>query len=297
MIKVWVLVIFLILLSASLRAQEVISDNPYLVYIRPGSVLVRVSDKKEFLTEKGIYTKVQEKHVTKKDVFNVYNSKNELIYTTAAENILEIAEDIRIYPKVDAEIIYPPRTTFRAANKTFDFDTQFNLHLDSLDAEAFASYYLPDSSDVSSTRFEFRTMYQSNLPVDFGVSLSYQHASWFAEDQKITNQILGIGPVIEYDFYRYEWLSAKAVLSAEFTPIYETKSPSSIESYSALIYDLGLEINFTTKLGIISLGTHYRQHELNLSSSTRMNASGFEQEEISYNSMGVMLGYKIDWQL
>ena len=213
-----------------------------------------------------------------------------------ASSIVEIDDDIRILPNVNAEISYPPPTIQNGFNERFYFDTQFNLHLDNVDISQLSSLYTQNASSTIGNRLELRTLYNSELPVNFGLSLNYQTASWDNDTDNIHLSILSLGPQIQHYIYEDEEKALSLHLGAEYAPIYKTTSGESTEKYKAVVLDLGLEALWGTRFGKWSAGAHFRRHDLTLTSSTRANVIALP-EEIIINSIGAMLGYKYEWEL
>lgn len=288
------LILFICFFILEAKAQ---SQEPYSAYIKPGAVLTRISDNKTFVSDVGLFAKIKETHPTKRDLFYVYNKKGELTYTVQPQYISEISEDIRVYPKVNAEVIYPPRSKLKNVDETFNFNTQLNVHISSLDTEAFNSFYQPEDSSANLTRFELRSVYQSLLPINFGITTSFQYGTWFdTNSNKVKMKNFSIGPILEYSFYQKENLNFKAVLSGEFSPLYQTSSIASKEDYSSLIFQIGAEVNYLSTLGIFNFGINYRKQDLNINSST-LSSSGVADEDISLGNLGLTVGYILNWTL
>lgn len=293
-LQLFFVIFFVCFFAIETKAQ---SDLPYPAYIKPGAILTRVSDNKSFVSDVGLFVKVKESHPTKRDLFYVYNKKGELIYTVQPQYITEISEDIRVYPKVNAEVIYPPRSELKSPDQFFNFNTQFNLHISSFDPNAFNSFYQPEDSSANLTRFEFRSIYVSEFPIHFGMTASFQYGTWLdTNSDKVKLKNFSIGPILEYGFYQRENLNVKAVLSGEFAPLYETSSINSKEKYSSLIFQIGTEANYQTVLGTFNFGINYRKQDLNINSSTA-SSSGVADEDISLGNIGITVGYILNWTL
>jgi hypothetical protein len=270
--------------------------KPYTVYLRPGKILTTIKDHKEVTLSKGIYAKVLELNPKRRDQFYVYDKDGKAKYLTDAEGLVEIAEDVRILPGVDAEKVYPPQSVFKTENKIAKFDTQLNLHFDNLGLSALNDVYSDEIKNVLSTRYEIRTLYVSEFPIHFGFSLNYQSAYWKNDVEDVKISILSFGPHFLYNFYQNENFIINATLGAETAPIYQGTTATYTDKYSATLFDLGVESEWKTSLGILSLGSHIRHHEITLTSSNRPNLT-LTPKELSLNSIGVMVGYKIEWNL
>lgn len=278
----------------SVVAEE---GKPYKVFLKSGSELTKIKDKKKVVIERGIYAFVLETSPTRREIFNVYDKEGKIQYQTLASSIVEIEDDIRVLPKANAEISYPAPTIEHGYNEKFYFDTQFNTHLDNVDISQLNGIYTQGSSSSTiGNRFELRTLYISELPVNFGLGLNYQRASWNNEADDINLSILSLGPQIQHYIYEDKEKAVSLHLGAEYAPIYKTTSGESAEKYKAIVLDLGIESLWDTRFGKWSLGAHFRRHDLTLTSTTRANAIALP-EEIIINTIGGMLGYKYEWEL
>lgn len=288
------LVLTLLALSCiSSWAKEI---KPYRVYLKPGAVLTRLTDKKTFTLENGIYAKVLETNPSKRDHFLVYDKYGNAMYDTLSDSIVEIEDDIRILPNIDAEISYPPPANLKANNKYAFFDTQFAVHLDRLDMAPFNSIYNQELTSAIGNRWEIRTLYSSELPVNFGLTFNYQTATWENDIDEVKLSILSFGPHIQRYILEKEKMAVSLHLSGEYAPIYKTTSGTSVEKYKALLFDLGAEALWQTDFGKWTVGAHYRRHDLTLTSSNR-TGTNVVPEELVINSIGAMVGYKYEWDL
>ena len=269
----------------------------YTVFLKAGTILTSLkADHHEVRLEKGTYVKVSEIDQNKRSEFLVYNKKGVAEYTVKAENVTEIAEDTRLLPKENAQRIYPPKSVFKAENYHSDFETQFNLHLENLTLSNLNNIYNDQIKDVLTNRYELRTLYQAPLPIKFGLSLNYQSAYWKNDLEEVKLSILSLGPVIQYQLYQGDEAKITTILGVEFTPIYSGTTSTYTDKYSATLIDFGVESEWPTRFGLISLGSHFRHHQLSLSESNRENLQ-LMPKEFTLNSFGVMVGYKIEWEL
>lgn len=277
----------------NVAAQDV---KPYTVYLKEGTLLKKLSDKSQVTLSKGIYAKVLELNPKRRNRFYVYDNNGIAVYETSALGVVEIADDIRLLPDVDAEKIYPAKSIFKATNQFALFDSQVSVHFDNLGVSSFNSVYSDEITTVLSTRYEVRTLYVSDLPFKFGFGLNYQSAYWQNDFEQVKLSILSFGPHFKYNLYTSDRFNLQWTLGAELAPIYQGTTEYFTDKYSAQLYDLGLESEWKSPLGILSLGSHFRHHEVALSESDRVNLT-LTPKELSVNSLGVMLGYKIEWEL
>lgn len=281
------------LCSSSLFAVEL---KPYTVYLKEGTVLVKLKDKSEVKIEKGFYAKVLELNPQRRNRFYVYDQQGVPLYETTAEGIVEIADDIRLLPNVDAEQVYSPKSVFKTTDKVARFDSQLSLHFDDLQLTPFNDIYNDQTSSVLAARYEVRTLYLSDIPFKFGFGLNYQSAYWKNDSEEVKLSILSVGPHFKYNFYKMGRFNAHAILGAELALIYQGVTDNFKDKYSAQLYDLGVESEWLSPLGLVTFGTHYRHHQVALSESNRTNLE-LPPKEFAVKSLGIMLGYKIEWEL
>lgn len=286
-------IIFAFVCLSNILAAEL---KPYKVYLKPGTILTSLRTKEDQRITRGIYVFVLETNPLKRDHFIVYDKAGKPAYETTALGIVEIEKDVAILPDVDAEIIYPEPSVFKSNNKHAFFDTQFNIHLDNINPSPFNTLYGTEFSSTVGNRFEVRTLYNSELPVNFGFSLNYETASWSNENGDLKLAALSFGPHLQHYVYEKEDVAVSILFGAEYAPSYKTTSSEFTDKYNAVMLDLGAEILWGTRFGKWSAGAHLRRHDLSLTSSTRTNINPVS-EDITINSIGAMLGYKYEWDL
>lgn len=287
---------FYLFLSTVLWAEE---KTPYTVYLKEGKRLIRLKDNTESILSKSIYAKVLELDVKRRDQFYVYDKTGKAIYLTDAYGMVEIADDIRLLPSLDAQKIYPPKSVFKAENKMANFDTQFSVHLDNLNLGTLNGIYSEEIQNVFSPRYEIRTLYAPAWPFHFGLNLNYQSSYWKNDSEEVKLSILSFGPVFQYNIIQDDEIKIKGLMGAETALIYSGTTDKYKDDYSALLLDLGIESEWRTTIGIVSLGAHYRHHELKLKKTSR-DSTQFPSTGYSFyslNSWGASIGYTYEWGL
>jgi hypothetical protein len=284
---------FFMLFCASLFAIEL---KPYPVYLKEWTILKNIKDGSKVVLSKGIYAHVLELDPKRRDQFYVYDKNGIATYLTSSEGVVEVSDDIRILPNVDAQKIYPPKNAFKAPDTVAFIDSQISIHVDGLQLAPFNEIYGDTTSSTTSTRYEVRSLYDSELPFKFGLSLNYQSAYWGLESEKMKLSILSFGPHFKYNYLNRENFSLHLTLGAELAPLYTGSTNSYTDKYTAQLYDLGIESEWPNSFGVVSLGGHFRHHEVALSESNRTNLS-LTPKELSINSIGLMIGYKFEWEL
>ncbi|MFA6238908.1 MAG: hypothetical protein WC635_16340 [Bacteriovorax sp.] len=288
--------LLLILCIVAFSAEGAEELKPYTVFLKKGTLLTNLKDKEKLVLPKGIYAKVLELNPKRRNRFYVYDSNGIAAYETSAEGVVEVEEDTRLLPNIDAEKSYPAKSVFKTTDQFARFDSQLSLHVDNLQVSAFNEIYNDEISSVIANRYEVRTLYVSDLPFKFGLTLNYQSAYWKNDFEDVKLSILSVGPQFKYTFYKTDNYNAHAIAGAEYALNYEGSSASSVDKYSAQLYDIGIESEWLSPLGILTFGSHYRHHEVALSSSDRTSFL-VNPKEFSVTSLGIMLGYKIEWEL
>ena len=271
--------------------------KPYTVYLKPGAIITHLKTKKTLATDKGVYVKVLESNYQKRDIFTIFDKKGIPQYETTSESLVEFDNDVRLLPVHRADVIYPPQSPLKLADKNIWLDSSFNIHLDNIQTSEFNSIYSDNLESVVATRFELKTVYgHLDFPIKIGASINYQGASWRNDFDQVNLSILSFGPLFTYDFYTDDTLKISALLGAEFAPVYKTSSGDSQEDYKAMIYDLGVESVWSTEFGFWSVGSHIRKHNISLIKTSRPDVNPV-LNEITLTSLGLMIGYKYEWDL
>ena len=288
---------FLTVFTLVFLRQVIAADlKTYKVYLKEGTILIKLKDKTNHVISRGIYAHVLEIDPLKRDRFIVYDKTMRPVFETSALGVVEIEKDIAILPDIDAETIYPAPTVFKANNKNAFFDTQFNFYIDNINLAPLNNFYESEVKSALGTRFEVRTLYSSDLPVNFGLNLSYQTANWPIEDDTVKFSALSFGPHIQRYVYQEEKMAVSLILGAEYSPLLQTTSEEFKFKYHAIMLNLATEFLWQTDYGKISAGINYRKYDLNLINLPNKEIS-VSPEDISLFSIGVMVGYKYEWDL
>lgn len=284
---------FLFLSTSSAFSNDL---KPYTVYLKEGAILTSLEDQSVSTLSKGIYAQVLEINPKKRTLFNVYDKKGVARYQTSSIGVVEIEDDIKLLPGIDAEKIAPPKSVFQAENKISNIDSQFNIHFESFRLSSLNEIYKDEISAVFSQRYEARSFYRPEWPLRFGFSLNYQNAYWENNVESLRLTILSSGPHFQYSLFEDEYVQITSLAGVEIAPFYEGSSTLYTDTYSAVLYDIGLESVWKTEYGLFSFGSHFRLHNIVLTKSNRPNRE-LKPREYSLHTLGAMIGYKIEWNL
>ncbi len=287
----------IMILTKNVNAEDINAySKSYSVWLKAGTILTKISDQTIEVLPNGIFVKVLETNPNRRDIFNVYNKNGLAEYTVPAESVHEYANETRLLPIPETANTNAPKSIFKNFNPKAIFDSQISIHFDSLQVSALNTIYNDETAVAPAVRYEARTLLVSQLPLKFGICLNYQSAYWKNENENIKLSILSFGPQFGYPLYDENEFKFLGLISAEYAPIYEGSTELYHDKYSAMLFDLGLETQWKTNFGVIVLGGHLRHHSIALTDTDRPSLE-LTPKEFSLNSLGVVLGYKIEWSL
>ena len=288
-------ILILIFTPAVIMAKVI---KPYIVFIKENALLRVINEPETTLkVPKGFYAKVLEVDPLKRDLFKVYNEKGISKYLVESYDIVEVNEDYQLYPEEKGDKFYPPQTQFRQANKKLPFESQFVFNLDVVDLSPLNEFLNTDVSSVFSSRYKISTQYISTFPFRAGLNLNYQSTSW--KDQNLnssTLSILSIGPEFKYIIIDRNEFKFSTHFSFEFSPNYSISSALGKDEFSANLWNLGVQNEFDTILGKVTLGADFRKHYLTFKKTNR-TTSPFYPIEYGITSFGVNMGLIYYWDL
>lgn len=291
---------FMLIFSLESFSQEM---KPYKIFLKPGSELTDMNAKKAFKLEKGIYVSAFPMRQDRRQ-YLVFDKNLKPAYVVSALHVVEIQKDIQLLPNHDAETTYPIPSEFNAFNKHAFLDTQFNYHVDNLNITNLGVIPFGESdTNALANRLEVRTLYTSSLPVNFGFTFNYEFATWSTttseseeETGTVNLSILSFGPQLQRYVYEDDDMAVSLLLGAEYAPIYRLSTSDQNANFNSLLLNLGAEVLWGTRWGKWSLGSHFRRHDLTLKSTSSSDLEAVP-ENIVVTSIGVMLGYKYEWDL
>jgi hypothetical protein len=286
-------IFFIISLSAIAKSERKL----FLVFIKPNSTLVDLQTDQVFSNQKGFYANVLERNTERRDQFYVYNKSGKAEFLIDSHDIVDIENDIKLLTEERGNVIFPPPTQFKTTNKIFSFESEFNFNLDQVDLSSLNEFLQSDVNNITASRFKINTHLISVLPINAGINLNYQTSSWH-DQNKINSRIsiLSTGPEFKFRMIERDTYRMSALISYEFCPIYSINSDQGTDKFSAFLWDLGLQNVVDTKLGNFNFGLDFRKHYLTFKNSTRAIPTIYSNE-YSVTSLGISIGYKLDWEL
>jgi hypothetical protein len=291
----FILFFILIIFSFSVMAKS--ERKLFLVFIKPNSNLVDLQTDKIYTNKKGFYANVLERNTERRDHFYVYNKSGKAEYLIDSHDIVEIDNDIKLLTEERGNVIFPPPSQFKTTNKIFSFESEFNFNLDQVDLSSLNEFLQSDVNNITASRFKLNTHFISVLPINAGINLNYQTSSWHDQNKINTRiSILSTGPEFKFRLIEKDTYQMSALISYEVCPIYSINSDQGTDKFSTYLWDLGWQNIVDTKLGNLNFGFDYRKHYLTFKNSTRAIPTIYSKE-YSVTSLGVSIGYKLDWEL
>jgi hypothetical protein len=268
-----------------------LSAEPHLVYLAAKSKLMTIRNNKEIITDTSKLVYALEENPNDRKQYWIYNNKKEKIYLTSALNITEMENDYNLFQYEKSNKVYAA-----TQDTKMPFESAFNVHLEQVSMSDFSALYSAQTNTATATRYEFRTLYHTPMPICFGFNLNFQNIYWANGDEQIRLTLLSVGPSFSYKILKSDFLSLSMLGSAEIAPLAQSTSVLYNEKFSAYSFDAGFEGEVSNPYGIFTFGTHLRQYLLLLKNTSRPNLTP-NSSEYKLTSIGLSIGYKVEWEL
>lgn len=265
---------------------------PFRAVLRAGAELQKISDQTFVKINRSIY--VQAKlHQEGSPFTYLLNSSGEKIYLTRTVNLSSLEEVTTLYPTTDPTAIFSNKTPFREVDKIWQLETKLSLHLESTNAAYLASFHQGVESSASSQKMQIESFFDSDFPVDFGLSLSFQ-AGKIGESldpDRVSFSGVYFGPVLKRQIGKTQKSSFDIFLKAEKSLSLTSEDQFFQNSFSSNVYSIGADWTYETFIGKFFVGALYRQQQLSLKDSTNPELLIPASKE-SLGGFGVYAGYR-----
>lgn len=265
--------------------------------IPKGTVITRLSDDKDFATSRRIQVWAQEiapgsqtTHILDKDRTPAFSARS--------FNVVPIEGDLALTPDINPKITYDKTAglKYSAYEKRLALVTDLAWEFESIAPNFWNQVFEQDMDSGSSNRMTGKFYYDGNLlPIDFGLSASYQKANAFSDDFEITWDAFFIGPQVRYTAWiSNDWQidleagAAAALISNARTQTHQY-SPSSYE------WNLTAKASWNTWLGQLLTGIEYRQTYISLNQVTE--ETNLVSEKEAQTSVSFFIGYRLGFNL
>lgn len=270
------------------------SPVPFRALIIKGTRLIDLKTNKVYFTSSDIYAYAQEETVGSQ-ISHILTKDKVAKYKTYTKNLRSIETDVALYPKENPNKVYIAKEKYHTIDKTLEIETHLTFHLEAISNPFFADIYGGTETISTANRFQSKTYYNSILPVDFGLSLSYQSGLWNETDNQVKWTAGSFGPSLRWQFAKWGKLKMNTKLGVERSFNFKAVGPSSINRFSSLLYDFELEASYDSSIGPIVFGWGYRRMTWQLEAAEFSSDFVDNKQEISSTSL--FLGYRIDFEI
>lgn len=264
----------------------------YQAVLKKGSSVQTPEGDKTWTTEKPIYVKAR-LQFPGAPYSLLLNKEGDVILATRTENLSSLEAVTQLYPTTDPTKNYVDSTAFRSINTSYDLETKLSVHLENSDAAYLSRFHSSQESSATSTRMQIETYFLSFLPLDFGLSLSYQTGSFGDEQTGIRTSFDGsyFGPVIKAEVYQSDGSTLEVFGKAEKSLSLQSDDGQTQNQFSSNVWSVGADWTTQTFLGRFFLGVSYRVQRVSLKTSSNPNLEIPSQKE-SLTGPSIFAGYR-----
>lgn len=277
--------------TSVVKKAEVILPT-YQAVLKKGSKVKKLEDEKTWTLQKSIYVKAR-LQFPGAPYSLLLNKEGKAILATRTENLSSIESVTELYPTTDPTKSYVDSTAFRSINTSYDLETKFSVHLENSDAAYLSRFHSSQESNATSTRMQIESYFLSLLPLDFGLSLSYQTGSFGDERSGVRTSFLGtyFGPVVKAQVYQSEGSSLEVFGKVEKSLSLQSDDGRTKNQFSSNAWSVGADWSTETFLGRFFLGVAYRVQRLSLKESSNAGLEIPSQKE-SLTGPSIFAGYR-----
>ncbi|OUR98754.1 hypothetical protein A9Q84_04905 [Halobacteriovorax marinus] len=273
-------------------------DSPVKFYavLKERSQLVKLESSKVFFSKRKVYVSAREIYYGGNWSY-IYNKKGEIKYKTLTRNLSSVEKIITLRSNISAEKTFPPKTRLHTSDKVFPLESHFLYRRESSDLGAIATALDKDSGAATSNSFSFKFYYDSFLPLDFGLVMDYQIGQISSEDGNTANwQAFYFGPTIKYDFLETSNFKFNSQFAVKKSLRFNASSDGDSVNYSALLWQVGLEAIYKTRIGNFSIG--YESSFIRSSVKGELSEQEtFNNEKTTMQQNAISIGYQYTWNL
>lgn len=264
-----------------------------IVLLKKGAIICGIDGKHSRRIIRKMFVRTIEKFPGSRTIY-ILNKKNKIKYKTYSEHIISIRKDIDLHPKPKKFTTYPPPDTTKLIDKKLILDTSFIAHSEYHNA-SYLNHILAGNADfATSSRVEFQSVYNWILPLEFGISMSYQSGTWNGKSAIYNWNSTFVGPVLQYRLHSAKKFEIHGQISFQKSLSYELQSANSDQTYSFSNNVIQGMIGFTipTKFGKFKFGGTYRKLSTSIKSSNSNTTAVADRGGMS--SIGAHIGYGFD---
>jgi len=278
----------------------------YRAVLRENSVVHDLKTGRSFTIHRKAYIFAQEE-VAGGEVIFVYDKNKQKRFKTNSINVVSIESDLDLKAKPKNYQEFKAPTQYQTKDTTLRLDNFVNFHYEYLQDEYLGDLFsslLPAGTQLESntfyaygTRFELKSFYKWDFPIEFGVNLNYQEGAWQGQAKGLVWRSVFFGPVAQYTLMKNENFSFNVQVSFQQSFFFKARSLTDnfTFNYSTNALELGLNTIWPTRFGDFVIGGSYRRAQASLKETTipleRNSERGLMQ------SWSIILGYNFEWEI
>jgi len=275
------------------RHEKEKKEQPsFQAVLRKGSQVYRLNGEKTWTVDRPLYVKTRLQFPGSPQSL-LLNKKGEAILATRTENISSLQDVTEIYPTTDPTKRYVDSTAFRSVNKGYDLETKLSVHVETSDATYLSRFHNSDETNATSSRLQMENYFLSILPVDFGLTLSYQYGNFGNEGSRQLTIFDGIyfGPAVKAQIYQNDDSSLEIFGKVEKSLRLQSEDTSTLNKFSSNAWSIGVDWTKQTLLGRFFVGIAYRVQRYSLKETSNPDLE-IPSEKQSLTGPSILLGYR-----
>lgn len=271
------------------------SPKPFQARLRAGAVITRVEDDLDFVLRKPIYVVAREQIEGGSRSF-LYGKDNKVKYIVDTRMLVSVEEDLKLSPQIDPTIVYEKPDLTNSEEKKFPIEATFQISGETLDGTYFAQAFRGTETKASGERYEIRSYYNNDWPIQFGINGNAGRGTWNDEIIGTVSWVnVFIGPTLRWKFYQAEENSSSVHLSGQKSLYFESAKDPDRHSYSAINYQLDIDYSMKTSFGTWVVNGAYRLSSLSVNDSTEYLETDPSLKDMTSLSLGI--GLRMDFDL
>ena len=270
------------------------SPVPYKSLLKKYSTLEELDTGKQIKVGRQFFVLAREK-VQGSQTAYIYDSSGKFKYKTHTSNLISIQGDLDLTPPIDPLITYDEPDSFHSNDPALKFESEISLHGENIKAQFVRELLGTESKTAAGNRLDLTTYYRSIMPVQFGLSLSYQTAVLEDITGTYTWNNLFFGPMVKWAFYHKRKVEWNLQAGFQQSIFFDLRDSTSYYALSSNSFQLEMQRIKQAKWGKWFLGASYRRLNPHVKSTDPDVVVDSDRGLIE--SYALSIGYRLDWEL
>ena len=278
------------------RIRELWEPKTFSVLVKQRTLLTDLDSNKTFEVKKDFYAKAKEK-IAGGEISYILNQKGEARYQTKTSDLIDIEEDLKMLPQLDALEVYRDKNDFNSIDSAFPLEYFFNYHFETVVSDYYPTLFGFSSRKGLAHRFQFRGYYLPSWPpLRFGINLQHVSGTWSDSDTNLfTWSALFLGPNIHAHLQGEKGLSWHFHLGAGQALFHRSQRDLEQHNYDSTTMQFDLEVAKQTLYGKFLAGVGFRKTLSSLKNTTEPLMTPTQTSSV--NAFSISLGYSHGWSL